>query len=506
MTLALLTARLVLAAVFLVAGIAKLADRNGSRQALIGFGVPALLAYPLGIALPLAEIAAALALIPRVSAWWGAVTALALFLLFVAGIGVNLARGRTPDCHCFGQLHSQPVGWPTLIRNGLLSLIAVFVVWQGWSDPGRSATGWISRLTAAEGMGAAAGALLLALVIAAGWLLLNLLQQNGRLLARVEALEQSVAAGLPGVPAESISGSGLPIGTPAPSFQLPGLHGETMTLDALRAAGKPVMLVFSDPTCGPCNALLPELSRWQREESARLTIAVISRGGAEANRAKSAEHGLTLVLLQRDREVAESYHCHGTPGAIVIQPDGMIGSTLAQGAEQIRALVARDRKRLPLIPAPVRPANGNGTAPRPPAPATRIGTPAPELKLPDLDGEIVDLAGPRGEPTLVLFWNPGCGFCQRMAVDLKTWEANPPHGAPRLLIVSSGTAEANRAVGLHSTTLLDQGFSAGRAFGASGTPSAVLVDAGGRIASGVAVGAQAVLALASGTGAEIRAN
>ena len=93
-----------------------------------------------------------------------------------------------------------------------------------------------------------------------------------------------------------------------------------------------------------------------------------------------------------------------------------------------------------------------------------------------------------------------------MAVDLKTWEANPPHGAPRLLIVSSGTAEANRAVGLHSTTLLDQGFSAGRAFGASGTPSAVLVDAGGRIASGVAVGAQAILALASGTGAEIRAN
>jgi len=43
---------------------------------------------------------------------------------------------------------------------------------------------------------------------------------------------------------------------------------------------------------------------------------------------------------------------------------------------------------------------------------------------------------------------------------------------------------------------LDQQFSVGRAFGASGTPSGVLVDAKGKIASGVAVGAPAVLELA----------
>jgi len=28
--------------------------------------------------------------------------ALALLLTFIAGIGYNLSRGRTPDCHCFG--------------------------------------------------------------------------------------------------------------------------------------------------------------------------------------------------------------------------------------------------------------------------------------------------------------------------------------------------------------------------------------------------------------------
>jgi peroxiredoxin len=125
-----------------------------------------------------------------------------------------------------------------------------------------------------------------------------------------------------------------------------------------------------------------------------------------------------------------------------------------------------------------------------------IGDPALALRLPDLDGKIVDLAQFRGRPTLVLFWNPGCGFCAQMLDDLKAWEARPPEGAPQLLIVSAGTAEANRAMGLRAPVLLDQGFTTGRAFGVLGTPSAVLVDAQGNIASQVAAGAPSVLALA----------
>lgn len=119
------------------------------------------------------------------------------------------------------------------------------------------------------------------------------------------------------------------------------------------------------------------------------------------------------------------------------------------------------------------------------------------MTLPDLAGTDVSLADFQGEPTLVLFWNPGCGFCNRMLDDLKAWEADSPAGAPQLLVVSTGTTEANRTMGLRSTVVLDQGFVTGRAFGVSGTPSAVLVDAEGRIATEPAVGAPAVLALAN---------
>src|SRR5438128_1972335 len=118
MDIVLLAARVLLALVFGMAGVAKLADRAGSRQALRDFGLPGWLAGPLSVVLPLVELGVALALLPAVSAWWGALGALGLLVVFVVGISVSLLRGRRPACHCFGQLHSAPVGWPRLAAHG----------------------------------------------------------------------------------------------------------------------------------------------------------------------------------------------------------------------------------------------------------------------------------------------------------------------------------------------------------------------------------------------------
>jgi len=133
---------------------------------------------------------------------------------------------------------------------------------------------------------------------------------------------------------------------------------------------------------------------------------------------------------------------------------------------------------------------------------TKVGEPAPPIELQDLKGNTVTLEDFRSEKTLVLFWNPACGFCQQMLPDLKEWKENPPEGAPNPLVISAGTKEANEAMGLSSPVVLDQHFAVGRAFGANGTPSAVLVDEEGKVASEVAVGAQAVLELAGANKAE----
>src|SRR5215203_4000116 len=267
MDAALLIARLVLAALFSLAGVAKLSDLKGSRKAIIDFGLPALLASPLALLLPLAELAVGAALIPASSAWWGALGALGLLLLFVVGISINLARGRKPDCHCFGQLYSAPAGWKTLARNGALAAVAGFVFWAGCEGGGAgpSALSWLGALSTAQLLALVGGVLVLSLLAGQWWFLLHLLRQSGRLLVRLEAVEANIATG--GSVAPSQNGTpvpqaeGLPVGSEAPYFSLSGLHGETLTLEALRAPGKPVMMLFTDPGCGPCNAMLPDVGR-----------------------------------------------------------------------------------------------------------------------------------------------------------------------------------------------------------------------------------------------------
>ncbi|HET7056558.1 MAG TPA: MauE/DoxX family redox-associated membrane protein, partial [Thermomicrobiales bacterium] len=438
----LLLARLFLAGVFTLSGITKLADPDGSRRAVAGFGVPERYALPAGIALPIVELALAVLLLPVATAWWGALGALLLLAGFIAGIAYNLRQGKTPDCHCFGKIHSEPIGAPTLIRDGAFAAVAAFIVLFGWGDAGTSTIGWFRDLTNFERVLTVTSVLLIAAVAGLAWLLLQMVRQNGRLLIRLDSIDNRLAgADVPVTDAasapESVTQPGLPIGTPAPAFRLDGIYGEAQTLDSLRAAGNPVVLIFSSPTCGPCTALMPEVGRWQREYADQLTIAMIGQGEPAANRAKSAEHGLTNVLLQQSNEVAQLYDAKGTPTAVLISADGTIGSAVAPGAEAIRALVtqaaASTPKRAPVAAGRTvenQPPSGNGivqVVEEIPVQEQEIDDshePAPQINLPDLDGNMVSLADFAGDPTVVLFWNPGCGFCKRMLDDLKTWEAN----------------------------------------------------------------------------------
>jgi hypothetical protein len=86
-----------------------------------------------------------------------------------------------------------------------------------------------------------------------------------------------------------------------------------------------------------------------------------------------------------------------------------------------------------------------------------------------------------------------------MLSDLKAWEASAATATSQLLLVSSGSNEANDAMGLRSTVVLDQGLLAARSFGVYGTPSALLVDDRGKISSELAVGTAAVVALLRGS-------
>jgi peroxiredoxin len=140
----------------------------------------------------------------------------------------------------------------------------------------------------------------------------------------------------PSLARSKLNRSGLKAGTAAPDFQLPRIDGGELSLADFR--GGRVLLVFSDPDCGPCDELAPRLQEihLQRPD---LQVLVVSRRDAEANRAKAAALGLTFpIVLQRQWEISLKYAKFATPIGYLIDEQGILASDLAVGVEPILAL------------------------------------------------------------------------------------------------------------------------------------------------------------------------
>src|SRR4029079_6448473 len=72
-----------------------------------------------------------------------------------------------------------------------------------------------------------------------------------------------------------------------------------------------------------------------------------------------------------------------------------------------------------------------------------IGTAAPDFELPDLTGVRHRLSEFHDRNVLLIFFNPQCGYCTKMAPDL----AALPEGSgdrPVMVVVSIGDAQENR--------------------------------------------------------------
>jgi uncharacterized membrane protein YphA (DoxX/SURF4 family)/peroxiredoxin len=354
MTIALLAARLVLAAVFLLAGSTKLIDPFGTRKALRDFGMPAVLARPLVLLLPLLELVVAAALIPASLVWYGAWGALTLLALFLLAVGVAMARGRKPDCHCFGQIHSAPVGWQTLVRNVVLAAGAGLLIYRGPGKSGPDIWTWIATLSETGQKLAFVAGLVVCFIF---FRLLNSARPESQSIAsqlslsvdEEEAEEEETPAPRstprprpqprPAPAGPVARGIGLPIGTPAPEFELPDLNGAKRSLQSLREPGKNVLLIFLSPFCKPCQAMLPNLVRWIGEMEQPPDIVLISRGAATDNLAKLKDFEPSRVLLQRGFEVAAAYDCDATPAAVLVGADGLIRSPLAVEGRAIKQLL-----------------------------------------------------------------------------------------------------------------------------------------------------------------------
>ena len=142
--------------------------------------------------------------------------------------------------------------------------------------------------------------------------------------------------------------------------------------------------------------------------------------------------------------------------------------------------------------------------PEPEPPGLTVGTPIPPFRLTDLDGGSVTLEEFRGRRVLLIYWGPECGFCELLAPELSRLQGDLRVAGVQLLLVSRSDASSNRRLaeeaGLRCPIVLIDGEHplATQVFRQMGTPLAYLLDEQGTVARPLAVGMEAILALAGG--------
>jgi peroxiredoxin len=485
MDIILLLVRIVLFGIFFLAALGKFFDLTGAEKAMKEFGVPERFAGPFAAALALAEATVALLFLFVTTSWFGAIGGLALLFGFIVGMIWQMAKGKTPDCHCFGQVHSEPIGKKSLIRNSLFAVLASFLVFQGANGQGVELGNRTSdTILLVVLLMVAVVAIIIAVYVK------KIFDRQSQILRRLEIIELFAHEGTPqerndaGDPTD-----GIPIGSPFPDFELPNTDGRVVTLDHILGRSKPVLLFFVSPTCDPCAAMLPDIENWRAALEHKVSVVMLSSGTAQANNEKFRPEFSGEILLQAKREIADLVRARWTPTALLLRSDGTIASHLAAGDTAIRELVEKvEAENLKEELFYVTNGNGNGLKPR-------IGESAPAFKLKTIDGTDISSDLLKGRKTMLVFWSLTCPHCQAMMGELESWEKSRSDSEPSLLVFSDGDPDEFASVGLRAPIVLDKGYKTAAKFGMSGTPSAVLVDDNGTIITETAIGASNIWAL-----------
>ena len=475
---------LLLASVLLIAAVGKFLDLPGSRKAAAEFGTPAAFAGLVGSFLPVIEAAIGLLLILGFYSATALLCAIGLFAIFTILMTVQKIRGNAPDCHCFGAVGSEPVGISSILRNaGFIGIALVALLTMG--ERGVDSVFDLGPEISLPLIGSAVLPVLLLLSISK---LMSLSGKISQLTLKLESLEgvldgeaSSERAGI-GHPED-----GVPVGAPIPQFSaFSVLHRDRVELSSELRSGNHV-IVFVGPDCGPCGSMLPDLISLKDEFNGRLNVVLVSEGDVERNIEKFRDFGLENLFLQDSKEVSSLFLARWTPMAVLVS-GGRVASAVAAGELSIRRLfefqAGRDFATQVLLA-------GAGI----PRSRYKVGESVPDFHTFSVDGEGIKASDFMGEGGLVVFTNDSCPHCDIVADAVASIRGSNGSGPSRILFMNSGDPSKLVDKGLGDITVVDEDHMLGRRIGAFGAPSAVLIDAEGKIASETAVGSVAIKAL-----------
>lgn len=130
--------RWLVAAVFLYAGVPKIADPVLFSRIIDAYGLlPDLFLLPVAVLLPVAELAAAILLLGgrREGVWLAA----AMLLLFIAVLSYGIYSGLDIDCGCFGPEDPEHLAFSglrtALLRDLLFCIPVLYSFWHHYKTP-----------------------------------------------------------------------------------------------------------------------------------------------------------------------------------------------------------------------------------------------------------------------------------------------------------------------------------------------------------------------------------
>lgn len=135
-----------------------------------------------------------------------------------------------------------------------------------------------------------------------------------------------------------------------------------------------------------------------------------------------------------------------------------------------------------------------------------VGAPAPDFVLPDINDKNIAFEHllAQAKPLLFIFVSPTCAPCAALLPEIETWQTDLK-GKIDFVFLSSGGAKANleKFAGENlKQILLQKEREVSELFGAQWTPTAVLINSDGTIASRVAAGDKAIRELVEKVKAE----
>src|SRR5687768_9507580 len=156
-------------------------------------------------------------------------------------------------------------------------------------------------------------------VLVGGWLVWQLLRQNGRILLQLDDIEERLHA-LEFSEVDEFANASAPEEAPAKRFGNPSLAHSKINRSGLKAGTR-----------------APEVHKLHREHP-ETAILTVSAGQPQDNRAKVKEHRFTVpVVLQQPWETARRYAMFDTPIAHRIDGREIIAQDAAVAVDQMQA-------------------------------------------------------------------------------------------------------------------------------------------------------------------------